>query len=94
MNRFTLIPGPRAELVEDDAGEWVRYADVEAIIEAKDQAIALTRRFDEVVTKYQEALEASFETTRQVWRELGVDKAIEAERVERRIRDAYRKVAS
>lgn len=94
MNRYTYVPGPKAHLAEDKAGEWVRYDDVEGIIEARDQAIALTKRFDEVVTKYQEALQASFDTTRQVWRELGLEHAVAVERAERRTRSRYKNGAA
>lgn len=95
MKRYRYTPGEEGpRLAEDEAGEWVRFSDVEAIIEARDHALSLTERFSQVTSAYQDALEASFETTRQVWRQAGRDRAIAVERAERRTRRRYRNGAS
>lgn len=83
-----------ADIVEYKTGDWVRYSDVEAIIEERDQALALTERFNDVVTAYRDALEASVQTTRQVWRDTGRESAVAMERAERRTRARYRNGAA
>lgn len=75
MNRYTYVPGPKAHLVEDMEGEWVKWDDLvgasNITADEVDSLIKLCSELADLADKFREAYENQKEITRQVWREHG-----------------------